>query len=192
MDAFDTHPLSCRFSAGRIPSHSALNDVVRRGLFAAGIPSMLVPSDLDRGDGKRPDGIMVYLLMWPMSHPGRYVRQHVCFFKPSPTPLCPSPTPLGPSPTPLGPSPTPLGPSPTLLGPSPTPLGPSPTPTLNLPASRYRDVRRHGEIDDPNFERFGSPTGCAISGSTRKRFPVPESVLGCSQKERHQHYAVVP
>ena len=60
VDTFGTHPLSCRFSAGRIPRHSALNDVVRRGLFAAGIPSMLEPSGLDHGDGKRPDGIAVY------------------------------------------------------------------------------------------------------------------------------------
>ena len=50
----------CRFSAGRIPRHSALNDVVRRGLSAAGILSMLEPSGLDCGDGKRPDGITVY------------------------------------------------------------------------------------------------------------------------------------
>ena len=60
VDTFGIHPLSCRFSAGRIPRHSALNDVVRRGLSAAGIPSMLEPSGLDRGDGKRPDGITVY------------------------------------------------------------------------------------------------------------------------------------
>ena len=60
MDTFGNHPLSCRFSAGRIPRHSALIDVVRRGLSAAGIPSMLEPSGLDRGDGKRPDGITAY------------------------------------------------------------------------------------------------------------------------------------
>ena len=60
MDTFGTHSLSCRFSAGRIPRHSALNDVVRRGLSAAGIPSILEPSGLDRGDGKRQDGITVY------------------------------------------------------------------------------------------------------------------------------------
>ena len=44
----------------RAHRHSALNDVVRRGLSAAGIPSMLEPSGHDRGDGKRPDGITVY------------------------------------------------------------------------------------------------------------------------------------
>ena len=60
VDTFGTHPLSCRFSAERIPRHSGLSDVVRRGLSAAGIPSMLEPSGLDRGDGKRPDGITVY------------------------------------------------------------------------------------------------------------------------------------
>ena len=60
MDAFGTHPLLCRFSAGRIPRHSALIDVVRHGLSAAGIPYMLEPSVLDSGDGKRPDGITVH------------------------------------------------------------------------------------------------------------------------------------
>ena len=60
MDTFVTHPLSCRFSAGRIPRPSILSDVVRRGLSAAGIPSTLEPSGYDRGDGKRPDGIIVY------------------------------------------------------------------------------------------------------------------------------------
>ena len=41
-------------------AHSALSDVVRRGLSAAGIPFMLEPTGLYRGDGKRPDGITVY------------------------------------------------------------------------------------------------------------------------------------
>ena len=54
------HPLSCCFSVGRIPSHIALSDVVRRGLSAVWIPSMLESSGLDRDDGKRPDGITVY------------------------------------------------------------------------------------------------------------------------------------
>ena len=41
VDSFGTHPLSCCFSAGRIPRHFALSDVARRGLSAVGIPSML-------------------------------------------------------------------------------------------------------------------------------------------------------
>ena len=43
-----------------IPSHSAVDDVVRRGHSVAGIQSMLEPSSLDRGDGKRPDEITAY------------------------------------------------------------------------------------------------------------------------------------
>ena len=46
--------------AGLIPHHSALNDVVRRGLSAAGMQFMLEPSGLERGDGKRPDEIIAY------------------------------------------------------------------------------------------------------------------------------------
>ena len=41
-------------------SHSSPFRPNRRGLSAAGIPSMHEPSGLDRGDGKRPDGITVY------------------------------------------------------------------------------------------------------------------------------------
>ena len=60
VDEFGLHPLSCRFSAGRFPRHAALNDVVKRGLEAAGFPSQLEPVGLDRGDGKRPDGITLF------------------------------------------------------------------------------------------------------------------------------------
>ena len=49
---------------GTAAMDSALTDVVQRGLFAAGIPSMLEPSGLDCGDGKRPVGITVH----PYSH----------------------------------------------------------------------------------------------------------------------------
>lgn len=39
---------------------TALNDVIRRALQSAGIPSVLEPVGVDRGDGKRPDGISVF------------------------------------------------------------------------------------------------------------------------------------
>ena len=60
VDAFGTHRLWCRFSAGRITRHSTLSDVVRLGLSSAGISSILEPSGLDRGDGKPPDGMYPY------------------------------------------------------------------------------------------------------------------------------------
>ena len=60
VDRLGHHGLSCRYSAGRLPRHANLNDVVKRGLAAAGIPSWLEPVGLDRGDGRRPDGITVF------------------------------------------------------------------------------------------------------------------------------------
>ena len=52
VDEFGLHPLSCHLSAGRFPRHSALNDIIKRGLETAGFPSQLEPVGLDRGDGK--------------------------------------------------------------------------------------------------------------------------------------------
>ena len=60
MDARGLHGLSCKYSAGRHPRHSALNDVIRRALQSAGVPSCLEPVGVDRGDGKRPDGLTVF------------------------------------------------------------------------------------------------------------------------------------
>ena len=39
-----------------------LSDIVRRALVKANIPSVLEPSGLSRGDGKRPDGMT--LIPW--------------------------------------------------------------------------------------------------------------------------------
>ena len=60
MDARGLHALSCKYSAGRYPRHAALNDVIKRALQSAGLPSVLEPVGVDRGDGKRPDGITVF------------------------------------------------------------------------------------------------------------------------------------
>ena len=43
MDARDLHGLSCKFRAGRLPRHAALNDIIKRGLQSAGVPSILEP-----------------------------------------------------------------------------------------------------------------------------------------------------
>ena len=60
MDARGLHGLSCKFSVGRHPRHAALNDISKRGLQSVGVPSILEPEGVNRGDGKRPDGMTVF------------------------------------------------------------------------------------------------------------------------------------
>ena len=60
VDRLGHHGLACKLSLGRLPRHANLNDVVKRALAAAGIPSWLEPIGLDRGDGRRPDGVTVF------------------------------------------------------------------------------------------------------------------------------------
>ena len=43
-----------------MPRHSNLNDIIKRSLAAAGIPSWLEPVGLNQGDQRRPDGITVF------------------------------------------------------------------------------------------------------------------------------------
>ena len=60
VDRLGHHGLACQFSAGRLPRHANINDVVKRGLAAAGIPSWLEPVGLDSRDSRRPDGTTVF------------------------------------------------------------------------------------------------------------------------------------
>ena len=60
VDRFGHHGLSCGFTSRRMPRHANLNDVVKRALATAGVPSWLEPVGLDRGDGRRPDGVTVF------------------------------------------------------------------------------------------------------------------------------------
>ena len=60
VDRQDHHGLSCVRSAGRHARHSNLNDVLRRALCGAGLESVLEPAGLDRGDGRRPDGLTLF------------------------------------------------------------------------------------------------------------------------------------
>ena len=59
IEEFGTHGMSCRFSRGRHSRHASLNDIIKRSLDTAKIPSHLEPSGLYRSDGKRPDGASV-------------------------------------------------------------------------------------------------------------------------------------
>ena len=60
VDRYGLHSLSCRFSADRLPRHSALNDIIKRALSYAGFNAVLERDDLDRGDSKRLDGMTVF------------------------------------------------------------------------------------------------------------------------------------
>ena len=53
------HGLACRKSAGRQMSHNAVNDLIKRALVSANVPSLLEPNSFCRDDGKRPDGLIV-------------------------------------------------------------------------------------------------------------------------------------
>ena len=60
-----------------------MNDVVKRALQRAGIPSVLEPPGLDRGDGSRPDGITVFpfsrgrSLVWDCTCVDTYAESHL-------------------------------------------------------------------------------------------------------------------
>ena len=80
VDKSGRHGISCSYSAGRFPRHANLNDVVKRALAAAGIPSWLEPVGLDRSDGQRCH--RVSLQPWEESLLGfdlcGYLLFHIC------------------------------------------------------------------------------------------------------------------
>ena len=45
------------FQSCLFPRHSAINNIIKRLLDTSGIHSILEPVGLDRGDGRRPDGV---------------------------------------------------------------------------------------------------------------------------------------
>lgn len=57
VDIYGLHGLSCVKSAGRLLRHGLINDIIKRALVSAGIPSVLEPPGICRGDGKRVDGL---------------------------------------------------------------------------------------------------------------------------------------
>ena len=57
-----------------LPRHANLNDVVKRALTSAGIPAWLEPVGLDRGDGRRSDGVPIQPGQVPCM--GRHLRPH--------------------------------------------------------------------------------------------------------------------
>ena len=60
-----------------------MNDIIKRALVVAGLPSILEPAGLDRGDGRRPDGMTVFpfrngkALVWDATCADTYSATHV-------------------------------------------------------------------------------------------------------------------
>ncbi len=57
VDVLGSHGLSCRYSSGRHSRHRAVNDVIKRALASADLPSTLEPAGASFCDGRRPDGL---------------------------------------------------------------------------------------------------------------------------------------
>ena len=55
------HGLSCKRSAGRFSHHLHVNNLIKRDLESARIPTILEPQGVPRTDGKRPDRITIFL-----------------------------------------------------------------------------------------------------------------------------------
>ena len=60
VDACDTHAFVCKRAPGRIARHQALNDVAR-AIASAGDPVTKEPVGLARQNGKRPDGLTLFV-----------------------------------------------------------------------------------------------------------------------------------
>ena len=88
-DELGVHGLSCRKSAGRHFRHSAVNDLIKRSLASAEIPSRLEPTGIvrnntgDNTDNKRPDGLTIApwasgrCLVWDFTCPDTLAVSHL-------------------------------------------------------------------------------------------------------------------
>jgi len=77
------HGLSCRKSAGRQSRHHAVNDILARTLHSVGVPAILEPPGMLRGDGKRPDGTTLIpwsggrSMLWDFTCPDTLATSHL-------------------------------------------------------------------------------------------------------------------
>ena len=78
-----THSLVCRKLAGLHTRHNSVNDLVKRALASAGVPSVLEHSSVSRDDGKRPDSLSLppwtngCCLIWDSACPDTLAASHL-------------------------------------------------------------------------------------------------------------------
>ena len=83
VDHLGLHGLSCRMSQGRHSRHAAVNELIRRALASAKVPSHLEPSGASCANGKRPNGKQCCLgsVVGPwygMQHAQITIPPHIC------------------------------------------------------------------------------------------------------------------
>ena len=83
VDSFGSHVRSCHKAAGRTSRHSSVNDIIKRALAAANVPSRLGPTALTRDDGKCPDCLTLVpwkegrCLVWDFTCPDTFAVSHL-------------------------------------------------------------------------------------------------------------------
>jgi hypothetical protein len=83
VDSTGRHGLSCRKSAGRLSRHSAVNELIKRALTLAEIPSRLEPTSLIRQNERRPDEMSLVpwkngrCLAWDFTCPDTLAPSHL-------------------------------------------------------------------------------------------------------------------
>ena len=83
VDTLGSHGLACRKSAGGHMRHNEVNDLIKRALTSADVPSLLEPKSLSRDDGKRPDGLTVLpwangrCMVWDFTCPDTLATSHL-------------------------------------------------------------------------------------------------------------------
>ena len=60
VDRKGRHGLSCKKAKGTFARHTHSNELIKRALATAGVPSVLEPTGLTRNDGKRLDGLSLF------------------------------------------------------------------------------------------------------------------------------------
>ena len=60
VDRKGRHGLSCKKAKGTFARHAHSNELIKRALATAGVPSVLEPTGLTRNDGKRLDGLSLF------------------------------------------------------------------------------------------------------------------------------------
>ena len=83
MDPKGYHGFSCRLNEGSLPRHAEINSIVKRSLGKIGLPCILEPTGLDRGDSRRPNGITAFpwkhgkFLVWDSTVVNSFFKSHI-------------------------------------------------------------------------------------------------------------------